>query len=157
MTGHVRRLIQRCVLLALAGGMAGGCYVAPPHYVPARSVPRPMVSPGPPLYRQLPPDYVTLVVEGTTYYFQGGFYFRMVPGGYIVVDAPLVRVLPPGHVRVVIDDVEYYRAGSAYYRRHGKGYTVVPPPHRHRRMPMRGRDHSPSRDRHRSPTRGRRH
>ncbi|WP_346838580.1 DUF6515 family protein [Microbulbifer sp. SAOS-129_SWC] len=81
----------------------------------------------------LPFGFVSLAVGGSPYFYQGGYFYRPAPAGYVVVQAPLgasVVSLPGSAVRVQIGGALYYQYANAYYQWQpaARAYVVVPPP-----------------------------
>lgn len=81
----------------------------------------------------LPAGFVNLAVGGHPYYYQGGYFYRPAPAGYVVVSAPLgasVLTLPASAVRVQIGGFTYYQYDNAYYQWQPRAsrYVVVPAP-----------------------------
>jgi hypothetical protein len=93
----------------------------------------------------LPLGFVSLRVGGDPYFYQGGYYYRPAPVGYVVVPPPVgapvvvaptpattvtttvtrgpgayapgqvLESLPEGYTAEVINGVQYYRYGSDYF------------------------------------------
>lgn len=81
----------------------------------------------------LPFGFVSLSVGGNPYFYQGGYFYRPAPVGYVVVQAPLgasVVSLPGSAVRVAIGGAIYYQYADTYYQWQpaARAYVVVPPP-----------------------------
>ena len=81
----------------------------------------------------LPFGFVSLAVGGNPFFYEGGYFYRPAPSGYVVVSAPLgaaVASLPGSAVSIQIGGVTYYQYADAYYRWQPttSRYVVVPPP-----------------------------
>jgi hypothetical protein len=80
----------------------------------------------------LPPGSVSVVFRGGRFYFHGGVWFRVAPGGFVVVAPPVgvvVPVLPPAYSTLWLGGVPYYYANSVFYAAAPSGgYVVVAPP-----------------------------
>ena len=79
----------------------------------------------------IPRGYLSLTFGGDRFFYQGGVWFRVATGGYVVVRAPIgivVPLLPPEYDTVWIGDVPYYYANETYYTAAPGGYVVVAPP-----------------------------
>jgi hypothetical protein len=79
-----------------------------------------------------PAAATTMVVSGTTYWYDGGVYYsRVYQGGdvvYQVVPAPpgaVITTLPAGCTTVRRGNVVYRQCGTAYYQPVSGGYRVV--------------------------------
>ena len=79
----------------------------------------------------LPSGYVPVVIEGETYYYNKGIFYRL-DGRQLVVTAPsigaVVPNIPTGYTTEVADDVTYEMYNGVYYRHVIGGYKVVAPP-----------------------------
>jgi len=116
-------LILAAVLVTptLALAQPGG-----PHHGPE---PRPHH--GPRYYDALPGNCVAILVDGIRFFYGLGVFYRMGPGGYMVVDAPygaVVPRLPPGCGPVMVAGTTYYVLNGVYYLPQPPGYVVVNPP-----------------------------
>jgi hypothetical protein len=69
-----------------------------------------------------------IIIGGHPYWVDGGVYYEIGDGGYVVVSAPVVPILPRSYRVVVIHGVAYYVADDIYYRRAPGGYIVVERP-----------------------------
>ena len=67
------------------------------------------------------------------YYFDGGIWYQLGPGGYVVIRPPigvLVPLLPPFYTTIWFGSVPYYYADGVYYRwlEDERTYVVSEPP-----------------------------
>jgi len=72
-----------------------------------------------------------IVVGGLEYYYDHGYFYKRVSGGYIIVDAPVgasVEVIPSGYKVVVINGKTHYYHNDIYFVKRGKKYVVVSDP-----------------------------
>ncbi|MFZ1907661.1 MAG: DUF6515 family protein, partial [Burkholderiales bacterium] len=80
----------------------------------------------------LPGGYLTLSFGGRRLFYQGGVWFGVGSGGYVVMRPPLgivVSVLPPEYDTVWAGGTPYYYANETYYAAAPSGgYAVVAPP-----------------------------
>jgi hypothetical protein len=78
----------------------------------------------------LPGGAVKIEVDGKTYHYFKGVFYRPGPGAYTVVTAPpgaRIDELPEGHMMVTSDEQTYFYYFGSYYRRDGDGYVVTRP------------------------------
>jgi len=79
----------------------------------------------------LPQGHQVVDVEGTSYYFHQGIFFREEAGGYVAVTAPVgarVGNLPAGHFRISHDSTFYHYYFGTFFSGSDGAYTVVHPP-----------------------------
>ena len=92
------------------------------HYYPAIGYVVPM----------LPQGYLSVTFGGSRLFYQGGVWFSVGTGGYVVVRPPLgvvVPVLPPAYATVWVGSAPYYYANETYYAvAPSGGYVVAAPP-----------------------------
>lgn len=133
-----------CVSVSLGGAVyyrhgdifyrpAPGGYVVvdrPPEVI----VVQPPAPPPVPVVVTAPPPtetYLEVVVNGGTFYYREGLFYRRGLTGFHVVDAPVGAVLtapPASAISIWIGDDEYFYANGAFYRKTPVGFAVVPPP-----------------------------
>lgn len=78
----------------------------------------------------LPAGSVEVQVEGRSYFYYRGVFYRQDPGAYSVVTAPPgahIAELPEGHMQVHVDGLKFFYYFGSYYRRDGDGFTVTTP------------------------------
>jgi hypothetical protein len=85
------------------------------------------------MIKGLPRDHQRLLVSGREYFYSGGVFYRIAPGGYTAVPGPFgahIRVLPLGYQTVRIRGTSLFFYYDTYYRwdRVAKDYIVVAPP-----------------------------
>ena len=89
--------------------------------------------------RQLPGPATRIQVDGQTYYFSGGYYFRREDDGYLRVEPPLgaeLSFLPYGSKGFEIDGQRFYLSGTGTFYRYDprrRTYTITTPPYAWRR------------------------
>jgi hypothetical protein len=79
----------------------------------------------------LPVGYVSLMVNGSPYYYDDGLYYQQADNGYQEVYPPVgadVPQPPDGAIVVEAGNQTYYYAGGAFYVQQDGGYVVAPPP-----------------------------
>ncbi|WP_193165578.1 DUF6515 family protein [Microbulbifer hainanensis] len=85
--------------------------------------------------KNLPYGTEEVQVQGRTYYYAGGYFYRAVDDGYLRVEAPLgatVALLPSGSSGFTIGAERYFVAGNGIFFRYSVGnsqFTVVTPPY----------------------------
>ena len=89
--------------------------------------------------RALPGPATRIQVDGQTYYFSGGYYFRREDDGYLRVEPPLgaeLSFLPYGSKGFEIDGQRFYLSGTGTFYRYNprrRTYTITTPPYAWRR------------------------
>lgn len=80
----------------------------------------------------LPTKFVSIVIDGSQYYYCDGVFYRRGLYKYVVVEPPVgavVPALPLGYETIKINNMTYYRYQGVYYQLViPAGYAVVPPP-----------------------------
>ncbi len=65
-----------------------------------------------------PQRYESIIVGKKNYFYNGGFYYRRGPRGYVRIGAPLgarIRVLPVGYLTMRLGPLSYYYYNGIYY------------------------------------------
>ena len=80
----------------------------------------------------LPTKFISIVIDGSQYYYCDGIFYRRGLYKYVVVEPPvgaMVPALPLGYEMVVIEGLTYYTYKGIYYQAAlPSGYVVVPQP-----------------------------
>ena len=82
-------------------------------------------------FNVLPVGYVSLMVNGSPYYYDDGLYYQQADNGYQEVYPPVgadVPQPPDGAIVVEAGNQTYYYAGGAFYVQQDGGYVVAPAP-----------------------------
>lgn len=79
----------------------------------------------------LPVGYVSVMVNGSPYYYNDGIYYQPSNGAYQEVYPPVgadVSEPPDGAIAIDAGGITYYYAGGAFYVQQGDGYVIAPTP-----------------------------
>ncbi len=79
----------------------------------------------------LPTKFISIVIDGSKYYYCDGVFYRRGLYKYVAVEPPVgavVPALPFGYETVIINDGTYYTYKGVYYQLNSEGYVVVPQP-----------------------------
>jgi hypothetical protein len=63
-------------------------------------------------------NYIGITVGPRRYFYDGGYFYRRGPAGYVVVGAPIgarIRGLPAGFLTFQVGGINYYYCNGAYY------------------------------------------
>ena len=77
---------------------------------------------------ELSPDYMQVVFDGNTYYYDHWTFYQQTPEGYLAVPPPIGIIVPTisSHAtQVIINGDIYYNYNDVYYEPVGQGYQVV--------------------------------
>ena len=80
----------------------------------------------------LPTKFISIVIDGSQYYYCDGVFYRRGLYKYIVVEPPVgavIPALPLGYQTITVNNATYYTYQGVYYQvAIPSGFAVVPPP-----------------------------